>query len=137
MDERRLLARLRDVERPCTPHTLQLLTSLVVLACYDRQVERDFFTDVLELCNDLAGETAAMDRAVTLGRAVTVLDKRQQLADTAPGPDNPDAPAKQRLPDLLYARFHDHHAVFTTKRLALADLVELLMQCPDLDDPVS
>jgi hypothetical protein len=127
--EAELVACLRDLDRPATPSVMHHIASLALLACRDRAVERDFFIGVLQLTEEMSDDAAVMDRTATLGRCVEALDKRRQL-------DLPEDDARD-LPKVLQRKFDETHVMFTRRRLALADLIEMLLQCPARHDKVS
>jgi len=134
LDERMILHTLRNVGTDMQATDMHAVCSMVLIACYDRQVEREFFFDVLRLCNEMYTDTVMMDRAVILQQAIALLDKRQQLHPEAktemPG-------GKRALPEQLQAGFEMAHRSYTRKRLQLADMVELLTECPSSLDMIS
>jgi hypothetical protein len=132
VNEDALLACLRDLDSPLGPAGLHHLCSLSLLACRDRVTTREFFVDVLQLCEALADSANRIDRAVTVSSCIDTLDQHQRLDTKKLNPQE-----KSRLPDMLRARFTETHAVLTRQRLALAELVEQLLACPSLNDRVS
>ena len=121
MNEGDLLLYLRDLDVPIVPARLHHLTALTLLACHDRNVQREFLVDVLVLAEEMADTASIMDRAAVIGQTVAVLDTRKRL----------DPEEAVRLPKLLDQRYREACRTFTRQRLKLADFVEQLLQCPD------
>lgn len=118
LNEARLLLTLSNDDIPLTPDGVRALCSLVVLACYDRKVEREFFASVLDL---VATINSALGEIICGGRMA------QALHDVDP----------ERTPTLLMEQSVVHGRIFRQTRKLLAEKFALVTQCPTTQDKVS
>lgn len=118
LNEPRILASLRDEMLPLSVNGWRSLCEIVLMACYDRKVEREFFAEVL----DLVGETqTAIDEIEMIGRMMKLL--------MVLGPD--------KQSEMLVNAAQGMGKMFMHKRRQMADKFALLCQCPTTADKIS
>lgn len=101
-----------------TPNQVRGLMSLILLASYDRKVEREFFASLLDLC----AETNIVLTDLTCGgRMADVLAKIEP----------------EREPSLLNEEIDGHVAKWVANRKRLAEKFRLVMMCPTAADSIS
>lgn len=118
LNEERLLATLRDETLPVSVNSWRAIGELVLMACYDRKVEREFFAEVMDLLCE--GQAAINELAVT-ARMITLLQ--------GVSPEHPCV--------ILKGIADDWAKMFTVKRRALVEKFYLVTECPTTLDKVS
>ncbi len=118
LNESRILEALANDELMLTPNGARSLFSLVLLACYDRKVERDFMADMIDKCAEAEQTVADLECA---GRMYTVLYTIEP--EGTPANLNEEVERLSRL--------------WISRRKALAEKFSLVCQCPTTLDRVN
>lgn len=119
LNEPALLKSLRDPDALIAPEGARFLCNLVLLAAYDRKVDREYFAEVLSTCHDIHVTMADLE---TAGKMMSVLAKF------------PDAP---ETPGPLMVETDKLCKTWARLRHKLADQFDLVTQCPTLSDKIS
>ena len=122
LDEERILNTLSSDNVLLTPNVMRSLLSRVIIACYDRKVEREFMCEVVDLCTLMGITVADLESA---GRMCVVLSHLEPADGTSPDL-GPMSDAISALTDELRGR-----------RKVLTEKFMLLVQCPTTQDKVS
>lgn len=118
LDELRLLVTLRNEDMPLTCDGWRCLTNLLILACYDRKVEREFFAEFMDLASTCQSALETIEQTMKMERILVLV--------------NPDLPSA-KLAEVGRAAL----SAFIGSRRVLADKFERVCQCPTLADKVS
>lgn len=118
INERLLLRHLREINKPCTPDVLRFLCNMSLLACHDRAVTSEFFISVINICSEISSDLAMMEKGGALRHILTQMDGTRE-------PTKLD----ETLSDLVTGMMR--------RRVRLADMIELVAQCPTSADKVS
>lgn len=116
LDDEMIVACLRDENTPISSNMLRSLCSLVLMAAWDRKVEREFFA---ELVDDVA--RMSVDIA-----DIETLSNMRALVSAQRGNVNP-----------IDKEVHKLIVGFSAKRQKVADKMDLIAQCPGKNDSIS
>ena len=118
LPEKAMLNTLADVEHPVTSTGMRQLMLLILLACYDRKVERDFMASMLyettEL-HELIGDMESAERCRIMCEDMKIIDISKQY--------------EKEIQDSLEK--------FCAMRTSLAKKFSLVTQCPTTGDKIS
>ena len=117
MDERLLLANIEPTT-PATPDMIRNWFMCVVLDCFDRKVEREFFVEALNRLVRMVTMLRELEMGVTIGNAMVAAE--------------PD-----RVPTLLQEALDGVTSKVFAERAALHAQMSLLAQCPMAEDKIS
>lgn len=115
LNERLILAQLRDEQASVTPNFMRTLCSLVLMSAWDRKVEREFFAGLLD---DVAMINIDLSDLESLGRLRQLLVAHED--DTTP----------------LDERSQTLVAGFMARRKSFATKMDLISQCPKSADSI-
>lgn len=118
LNEPAILKALRNEAEPITPNGMRSLMTFVVLAAYDRKVEREFFIGLLDDVAMIGIDLAEMEKAGAL-----------RSLFTNQHPDKEPTKINDQVDKICQGFFR--------KRQMLADKMDLISQCPTLSDKVS
>lgn len=118
LNEGRIYSTLCDESIPLSTDGWRALGQLVVLACYDRKVEREFFAEILNLVGETQASLDAVEDAMRMHHLLQV---------ACPGEES----------KILSKVAQDSGKVFLGARRQLAAKFSLVYQCPTTEDKIS
>jgi len=117
LNEEQILATL-DPSIVLTPNGIRSLMSLILLCCYDRQVDREFMADIIDRMAELGIVLAQLECAGKMHAALEVVEADRQ-------------------PAALNGRIEELMVKFTRLRTNLYEKFKLVTMCPTADDKIS
>lgn len=118
LNEDMILKTLQDEVFEFSSDDIRGLCNLVLLACYDRKVGREFFAEMIVHSTNMQECVSEVESGIKM---ISVLKKID--------------PTKS--PDTLSAAIKEWGKKFTTERRKMTEQFGLLCQCPTGKDPVS
>lgn len=118
LNEPYLLAILKNETLPMTSDGMLEFCSVLVLACVDRKVTREYLMEFQDVCNAMHSHLGDVECGMRLIDALKSVDKAYDTKD-------------------LDESMREHGKVFTQKRRLLAEMFTKLTECPTADDKIN
>jgi hypothetical protein len=113
-----ILATLNREETPLSGDDIRMLSALVLMACYDRKVEREFLAEVIETMSEMHDCVGVLEKGVSYIYILSEIDP-------------------ERTPSVLGGAIKEWGEEFTRLRRKLASYMEKLVECPTAADRIS
>lgn len=118
LNELLILATLNREETPLSGDDIRMLSALVLMACYDRKVEREFLAEVIETMSEMHDCVGVLEKGVSYIYILSEIDP-------------------ERTPSVLGGAIKEWGEEFTRLRRKLASYMEKLVECPTAADRIS